>query len=323
MPTPTPSDLHVSAPLTNVGVAFTQEQSVYVADQVFPVVPVSHKSDLFYRYDQSDWFRDEAKERSPRSESAGGGFSATTDSYTTKTNAFHIDIDDEERANADSWFQLDSDAAKLIMQKLLIRRERLFNANFFTTGVWAQDVAGIASAPGAGQTIFWDAAAGDPVADIDKAKAYMLKNGIVLPNTLTLGYEVYIALRNNLRIRDQLKYTTSTMATSEILATMFDVDKVVISKAVYATNLQGQTGAYSFINSKSALLTYTPPAPSIRTPSAGYIFAWSGLTGSVNGMRMLNFRIPQIRSDRIEGEQAIAFKKVAPALGYFFSAIVS
>lgn len=323
MPMPTPSDLHVSKPLTNVGVAFTQDQSAYVADQVFPVVPVSNKSDLFYKYDQNDWFRDEAQERSPRSESAGGGFSATTDNYIAKTNAYHIDIDDEERGNADSWFQLDSDAAKIIMQKLLIRRERMFNASFFTTGVWAVDITGVASAPSGGQTLQWSAAGSDPVADIDAGKSYMLKNGVTLPNTLTLGYEAYIALRNNVRIRDQLKWTTSTMATSQILATMFDVEKVVISKAVYATNKQGGTAAYSFINSKAALLTYTPSAPSIRTPSAGYIFAWQGLTGSVNGMRMLNYRINQIRSDRIEGEQSLVFKKVAANLGYFFTSIVA
>lgn len=322
MPMPTPSDLHVSRPLTNVGVAFMQEQSAYVADQVFPIVPVSNKSDLFYRYDMNDWFRDEAQERSPRSESAGGGFSATTDSYTCKTNAYHIDIDDEERANADSFFQLDSDAARIIMQKLLIRRERMFNASFFTTGVWSVDITGVASSPTGNQTMQWDQANSDPVADIDKAKAYMMRNGVTLPNTLTLGYETYLALRNNVRIREQLKYTTSVMASAQIMATMFDIERVIVSKAVYATNKQGATAAYQFVNAKAALLTYTPAAPSIRTPSAGYIFTWSGLTGSTNGMRMLNFRMNPIRSDRIEGEQSLAMKRVASNLGYFFNQIV-
>jgi hypothetical protein len=56
-------------------------------------------------------------------------------------------------------------------------------------------------------------------------------------------------------------------------------------------------------NSKSALLCYTPSAPSLMTPAAGYIFTWNGyLAGNSYGVRMKNFRMEHIASDRIEGE---------------------
>ena len=40
MPNPAQSDLHVNVPLTNVSVAYVQSSSAYIADKVFPKVPV-------------------------------------------------------------------------------------------------------------------------------------------------------------------------------------------------------------------------------------------------------------------------------------------
>ena len=76
MSQPTSNDIHVNRPLTNISTAFIQSQSDFIADKVFPVIPVEKKSDLYYTYDKGNWFRDDAKERGPCSESAGGGYTA-------------------------------------------------------------------------------------------------------------------------------------------------------------------------------------------------------------------------------------------------------
>ena len=61
MPFPTQSDLHINAPLTNVSVAYKQNASDYIADKVFPKVPVSKQSDLYWKYSKSDWRRTDVK----------------------------------------------------------------------------------------------------------------------------------------------------------------------------------------------------------------------------------------------------------------------
>ena len=68
MPQPTQSAVHVNRPLTMLSVAYAQAQSAFIADKVFPVVPVDKQSDLYYVYTKNDWFRDEAQVRPPATE---------------------------------------------------------------------------------------------------------------------------------------------------------------------------------------------------------------------------------------------------------------
>ena len=44
MPNPTASDVHVNRPLTNISIAYTQDASTFVADKVFPNIPVAKQS---------------------------------------------------------------------------------------------------------------------------------------------------------------------------------------------------------------------------------------------------------------------------------------
>ena len=80
MTTPTSRDLHVDGLLTNVSIAYKND--TYIADQIFPVVPVMKQSDIVPKYDQSHWFRNGAVIRAPGTASVRGGFTVdTTDTY--------------------------------------------------------------------------------------------------------------------------------------------------------------------------------------------------------------------------------------------------
>src|SRR5579872_5942530 len=75
-PTPglTPSDVHVNVPLTQISVAYRQDNTQYIAARAFPIVPVQKQSDRYYEYDRDYWFRTEADKRRPASESAGSEY---------------------------------------------------------------------------------------------------------------------------------------------------------------------------------------------------------------------------------------------------------
>ena len=62
---PTPSDVHVNAPLTQISIAFLQNASDFIATRVFPNIPVSKQSDRYYTYERGDFNRDEMAERAP------------------------------------------------------------------------------------------------------------------------------------------------------------------------------------------------------------------------------------------------------------------
>ena len=89
---PTVSDVHVNRPLTDLSVAFIQMAADFVADRVFPTVPVQKQSDLYFVYSREDWYRSQAERRAPGTESAGSGWDLSTDSYFAHKYAIHKDV---------------------------------------------------------------------------------------------------------------------------------------------------------------------------------------------------------------------------------------
>ncbi len=314
MPQPSPSDVHVDAPLTNVSTAYIQSADNFIAGRVFPAVPVQKQSDKYFTYDKHDWFRDEAAKRAPATESAGGGFGISTATYAADVWAWHKDVDEQTRANADNPINVDSDATRYVTNTLLLRREVQWAADYFVTGVWGNEV------DGASEFTQWDDAASDPEKDIHTGIKTILQNTGFEPNTLTVGFEIHQALKRHPLIAERFKYTSPDSITAAMLAAYFEIANYHIAKAVYSTDAEGATTpTYTFVQGKHALLSFAPPSPGLLIPSAGYNFVWTGLTGMSDlGIRMLNIPIPLKRADRIEAEMAFDMKVVSSDLGYFF-----
>ena len=326
MPQPHINSVHIDAILTNISVAYLQNQDNFIADKVFPVIPVDKKSDKYFTYTKNDWFRDEAQRRAPGTESAGGGYNLSTGTYSCDVWAFHKDVDDQTLANADAPLNPLRESAEFVTRRLMLRRELQFVSDFFTTGVWGTDIAGVTSSPSAGTSVYkWsDYTNSDPIADLEAAKAQILGNTGMEANTLVLGYDVFKSLKNHPDLVDRIKYTSSQTITTDMLGAMFDIPRVMVAKAVKATNNEGAAGAYGFAFGKGALLTHVAPTPGLLTPSAGYTFAWTGVSGGLGQtIGTSQFRMESIKSDRVEAEMAFDNKVIGSDLGYFFSAIVA
>lgn len=342
MPQPTVSAVHISAALTDIAVAFIQDETAYVADDVFPIVPVQHQANKYFYFSQDDFFRDEAQLRADGTESAGGGFNLGTASYAADVWAYHMDLGEQTRSNADPAVNMDVATTKFCMMKMLIRKDRFFSTQYMTTGVWtggvsATDAVGTSGGtPGTSTPPYWsDDANGDPFTDIAAAQTNVLQNTGFEINTGLLTYPVYQALRKHPLVVDRIKYTTRADAskiTPELLAAAFDVDRMLVSKAVYNSASESAaavpttaSGTYSFIAGKNALFAHVAGAPGIMIPSAGYVFAWTGLS-NMNSMGVRVSQIPMpwkgLGTVRTEAEMAFDMEVVAPTLGAFFSAIV-
>jgi hypothetical protein len=163
MPQPTLQQVHVQAALTQIATAYIQDQANYVADQVFPMVPVEFQADKYFRFSKDDFFRDEARMRADATESAGGGFNLDTGTYAAEVWAYHKDLGGQTRRNSDPAVNMDIATTKFVMQKLLIRRDRFFMGAYMIDSVWSADYTGTAGgAPGGTTPSFWnDDANGD------------------------------------------------------------------------------------------------------------------------------------------------------------------
>ncbi len=323
---PKMQDAHIDRALTNISVAYLQDASAFIADKVFPIVPVKRQSDVFYVYNKGDFMRDEAQVRGAGTESAGGDYGVeASDPYYCRKHAFHKDITEEERVNYDEPLDADTDATDFVSQKMLIRREMEWASKFFTTGVWGTEIAGATSSPTDSQTLKWDLPTSNPIKDITDASVKMASETGFKPNTLVLSPYAFNALKNHEDILDRIKYTQKGIVTTDLLATLFEVEHVYVAWGVVNTAAKGAADSVGFIMGKNALLCYSAPRPALRKPSAGYIFAWTGLEGSgAYGNRIVRLPMDQLGlgTERIEGEIAFDVKKVCADLGIFFKDIV-
>lgn len=313
MPQPQRSQVHVNRPLTNISIAFIQKASDFIADKVFPNVPVLKQSDKYFTYDKKSWFQTQAKKRGPGTESAGSGYNIDADSvYFADVWAVHKDVDDQTRENADQPLDMDRDATLFVTQQLMLRREKEFVRKYLQTGVWTGAGGDYVPSPK------WNAANSDPMGDIDELKSQIKKQTGFKPNTLLVSDDVFYALRNNPAVLDRIKYTQRGIVTEELLASLFGVEKFLVASAVEDLDPEAVSAGsdMQFLFANKFLLVHSSPSPSILTPTAGYIFSWIGLFGAgAAGNRIKTFRMEQLESDRIEGEMAFDMKLVASDLG--------
>lgn len=325
MPQPSINQVHIDAILTNASVAYIQSADNFIANKVFPIVPVDKQSNLYFKYTKEDWFRDDARLRADGSEAATSGYGLTTDNYYADVYAVKKAVGDQTMANFDNPLDPMRDAAKFTAQLILNRMEQQFVTDFITTGIWGQDYTGVSGSPSTNEFKQWsDLANSDPIQDIELGKAKILSTTGFEANKLVLGYDVYRVLRNHPDIIDRVKYTGRDVPDTQYLATLFGVDEVLVAKAVKNTANEGQTGAFSFAFGKSALLVHSASSPSLLTPSAGYSFQWRGVSeglGLTVGTKQ--YRLEQNAATYIESQVAFDNKLVAADLGVYFATAVA
>jgi hypothetical protein len=325
MPNPTGSDLHVNRPLTAVSVRYATNAGKYIADKVFPTVPVDQRSDLFTKWSKSDWLRSHAQKRAPGTESPGAGWTITRDSFYCDVYAVHKDIDDQDRANADPEFKLDSDATEFVTQQLLLQRDIDFVDQYLKVGVWETNLVG-----GVDFTQ-WNEAGSDPIGDVAWWYLQFERLTGMAPSFMVLGADVRLALKQHPDIIDRIKYTQRGVVTDQLLASLFDTPKLMTSMArkssgphIPDATAQDAAASYDFVApTNSVFFGYAPENPSRQKPSAGYTFSWNGyLGGNSLGLRVKKFRMEHIESDRIEGSQTYDMKVVSRDCGVFVSDVI-
>ena len=321
MAQPTPSDVHVNQPLTNISVAYMQDQNEFVADKVFPNVPVLKQSDLYLTFPKAQWFRTEAKPRGISQESAGSGFDVDfSANYSCIIQALHKDIDDRVRANADDILSIDTAAAEYVTRGLLLRKEKDWASKYFKGSLWTGSSTGSDITP----SPLWSAANSTPIHDVRTQMMSMKKKTGYTPNVLLLSNYAWTAIADNADFLGRISVNTTRIMTTDLLAQVLGLEHVYVAGGVENTQDEGAAATMDFIYGKHALLVYAPARPSLMTPSAGYTFSWTGYLGaSQNGLRMMRLRADLLRSDRVEGEMAYDQKVVAADLGVYFASCVS
>ncbi|RYF52429.1 MAG: hypothetical protein EOO38_00020 [Cytophagaceae bacterium] len=321
MASPTLQQVHVNVPLTNVSIAYQQEQKDFICDTMFPVVASQKQSNLYFSYDRSYWMRTGAQRRAPATESAGGGFQiSANNSYFCHKYAFHMDIADELQTEADSPINIQSSATEFVTRNLLLRREKDFFARYWAPNVWGgfglTNSSGVYTTADYAPQTPWSDDRSNPMAEIAGVKTGVKRTTGFEPNIMAVTYDLNERLKQHPLVLDRIKYTETAIATEDLLARLFNVDKYVVASAVENTTQEGQTPNYDFMMKGKFLLCYAPKSAGLMQPSAGYTFTWNGLLGAgVNGSRTKTIRMEALEALRVEGEMAYDQKIVSRDLG--------
>ena len=308
----TTSEVHVDQALTNISLAYAQETNTFIADRVFNKVSVDKLSNKYHVFTKSDYLRGVAEMRAPGSPTAGANFTLSQDTYSCDQFGVHMDVDDLVARNSDEGVNILTSAAQYVTEKLLQKRDQEFAAAAFTTSPWTGSSTGGDITPGT----LWSASGGTPIKDIQTQQDAVYSKTGRKPNVLVLGRDVYTALRDSEDVLDRVKFSERGIVTTDLLASLFDVDEVMIASSIVNSANEGATESFSYIfDPDDALLVYRPQNPGLMTPAGGYMFEFENL-------RTLRYRMDQNHSELIEAVSTFDFKVTGADLGVFFNECV-
>ena len=335
MPMLTPNSVHIDRPLTNLTVAYMQSMDNFVADRVFPNVPVSNMTDKYYIYDRENFNRSgERKKLAPGVAPERVGMALSTDSYSVNVYGLAHAFDFQTLSNADDPLQLRSAASNQLQMLNMIDRELDWMSNYFAASIWDTEYTGVASSPSAGQVIQWDDYTDStPIVDVRNAKrAAALASGGFTPNVMVVTRDVHDTLCDHPDILSRINGGATTanpaLADREELARIFGVEEYMIIDAVYNTAAEGATESNAYVATKKAAMYYRPVSPGLMVPAAGYNFVWDALDNSSGyGVNVLSFENDELARNGIAQEiqviQSYDMKVVSTEMGVFFNTILS
>jgi len=280
MAQPTPQSVHIDTALSNISMAYSNDN--YVADKVFPLVPVDKQSDYYFKFTKDFWFRNSVERRGPGGRYAEGGLEVSPEQFVCINKGLSFPLPWETLNNQDAGIDLEADGAEWLADQFALDREIALAAKIFDATVWASY-----STPAA--TAKWsDYANSDPIGAIETARETVKKLIGRNPNTILMGAEVWDKLKWHPDILDIYKHTEKAIMTKEMVAKIFDgIEQILVGDAIVNASAEGVAFSGGYIWPKNCLIAYITKTPSLRTPSAGYTFSWKQ-----NG-----FTIPIVREE--------------------------
>jgi hypothetical protein len=312
---PEASQVHINMALTNVSLAY--RNPAFISDIIAPPVGVRKQQDRYFILDsEREAFRSSDDHRAPGTQANEVDFALSSDTYFCEDHALTSIVPDEERDNADPAIQPDIDRTEFLSDKIDINKE-IELANTVATD------SDLTSTTLSGTDQWSDAANSDPIGDIETGKAAVIAACQVVPNTLVLPYEVYSNVRVHDDILGRLQYTGGGVPTSDTLAGLFDVENVLVPRALKNTAAPGQTASMSYVWGKNAFLCYVPPRAGLKTVAFALTFAWTSAPGSSGGRLVENWRDNTRKGDMIRVQRYYDQKVIADGAIYIWKAAVA
>lgn len=309
---PQPSDINVDPLLTRVARAY--KNNMFIADQLFPRIPVENETGYYYVYDKSSMrLEDDLRAGLARANRVDYGMSLESygplleHSLEQGISVREKRIMGEEKARRR--------ATMNVMKKIQLRHEYMVASILKSTSLITQNTT-------LTSTDKWsDAANSDPIGDVKTARDTIFATGIAGSRlVLAMGYPVWSALEVNQKLINRMGTATDrTVLTRQQVASILGVDEIVVGRALYDTANEGQTSSLSYVwgNDAILLLMNGEGEESIEEVNPGYtLYVNNELEGSQGGAVVDRWSEPGVKGEFVRATDFFEPKLVAAEAAY-------
>jgi hypothetical protein len=264
-----PVNVHVDTSLATLSVMYAND--AFIGEQLMPAVPVSKRSDVFYKYTKRDRLAYPDDEiTGARAKANELDQSRTTDNYSVKDYGFKNHLALETIQNQDAPLNEMVDVVEQINEGIAFKREKRILTIVGTSGSYA----GTAAAA----TVWDDSTGGSIVNDLLSARAEVWSG---FGPTKKLGFcslSVWnTGIANNPEILDMFRNQREGLPVTAQVASYFRLDDILISESREDTANSGQAASYArMLTAKVFGIVSVATGPTIRSAHFGSTFRMQG-----------------------------------------------
>jgi hypothetical protein len=254
--------------LTNVSQAWKNNSEDFIAEKLFPVIPVDKRTGKYWAYNKDNLKVPTSDVRTGRSKTRESSFGKNLEDFgPLSEHALKDFITKDELEMTDAPLSAESDVVDTLSEKMAIIQEKAL-AQFVT------DPAVIVHNDQLSGTSQWnDYGNSNPFDDIKQAciqgRSHMLKT----PNTLTFGWETWLTLVDHPDLLARIVHTQTGVVTTADMLKLFapyGITNILIGKVQENTGKEGAADSLASVWGKDALLAYVTPTPGLRQVNGGY-----------------------------------------------------
>lgn len=258
---------------------YTQDPRDFVAESLAPIISGVPTSGTYYKWHRRTNFRDYSAvlERRPLGEFSQVTSENTSDTYKTTDYGLKDGIDRQEY-----------DAAASAGRLANIRRQKAQMVSDLSRLGWESIVAtalrntsNLTQNTTLSGTSQWSAySTSDPISVIETGRETILSNTGKLPNVLVIPWQVFTVLKRHPDLLERDGRTNVRDLGEADMAKLFNVERVVIAKAIVDTAAETASDAMTggFVWGKDVILSYVERSPADMARSLAYTFQNRGWT---------------------------------------------
>ena len=268
------SKLRVVDPVLSA-LALGYSNAAFIGDQLLPFVNLDKEGGKIPRFGK-DAFKVYATERALRAKSNRIN-PEDVDGIDISLDEHDLEYPIDYREDAEAAFPLQAHATNRVVEGIRLRHEAMVAsmtqnpANYPTGNKIALSGTDMFTHPDS-----------DPEGVVDDAKAAVRNKIVKEPNTMAIGYQAWRAMKRHPKLKAILSDTRSRLVQLADLREIFEIENIVVGKAVYSTDagvttdLWGGNLVLAYVPTAAPAAAGDAPVRSAYEPSFGYTLRKKG-----------------------------------------------